>query len=91
VTSSSRSTPTSPGFLQHGICSCYRPVADDTPLGAATKLTAEDWNRLLHLAQTDRARALELFQSDWYRWLRSAIALDAVADRQPLEFLVVSC
>ena len=53
--------PASPGFLQHGICSCYRPVPDDTPLGAATKLSAEDWNTLLHLAHSDKTRAYELY------------------------------
>ena len=51
----------SPGFLQHGICSCYRPVPDDTPLGAATKLSPEDWSTLLHLAHTDKTRAYELY------------------------------
>jgi FAD/FMN-containing dehydrogenase len=53
--------PASPGFLQHGICSCYRPVPDDTPLGADHKLSAEDWSRLLHLAHADKTRAYELY------------------------------
>ena len=53
--------PASPGFLQQGICSCYRPVPDDTPLGAATKLSAEDWNALLHLAHSDKTQAYELY------------------------------
>jgi FAD/FMN-containing dehydrogenase len=53
--------PASHGFLQHGICSCYRPVPDDTPLGADTKLSAEDWSRLLHLAHADKTRAYELY------------------------------
>ncbi|HLF00133.1 MAG TPA: FAD-binding oxidoreductase, partial [Gaiellaceae bacterium] len=57
--------PASPRFLQHGVFSCYRPVADDTPLGAATKLTAEDWNTLLHLAHTDKARAFELYTAHY--------------------------
>jgi FAD/FMN-containing dehydrogenase len=57
--------PESPGFLQQGICSCYRPVADDTPLGAATKLSAEDWNTLLHLAHTDKTRAYELYAAHY--------------------------
>ena len=57
--------PASPRFLQHGICSCYRPVADDTPLGAATKLSAEDWNTLLHLAHTDKTRAYELYAAHY--------------------------
>jgi len=57
--------PASPGFLQQGICSCYRPVGDDTPLGAATKLTAEDWSTLLHLAPTDKTRAYELYAAHY--------------------------
>ena len=57
--------PASPGFLQHGICSCYRAVADDTPLGAATKLSAEDWSTLLHLAHSDKKRAFELYAAHY--------------------------
>ena len=53
--------PDSPGFLQHGICSCYRPVPDNTPLGADTKLSAEDWARLLLLAHSDKRRAYEIY------------------------------
>jgi FAD/FMN-containing dehydrogenase len=53
--------PESPDFLQHGICSCYCPVPDDTPLGADTKLSAEDWARLLHLAHHDKARAYDVY------------------------------
>jgi FAD/FMN-containing dehydrogenase len=53
--------PESPGFLQHGICSCYRPVPDDTPLGTDHKLSADDWGRLLHLAHHDKSRAYELY------------------------------
>ena len=57
--------PASPGFLQHGICSCYHSVADDTPLGAATKLTAEVWSTLLHLAHSDKTRAYELYAAHY--------------------------
>jgi FAD/FMN-containing dehydrogenase len=51
----------SPGFLQHGICSCYRPVPDDTPLGANHRLSAEDWGRLLQFAHHDKARAYGVY------------------------------
>jgi FAD/FMN-containing dehydrogenase len=51
----------SPDFLQRGICSCYRPVPDDTPLGADLELSAEDWSRLLHLAHHDKALAYEVY------------------------------
>jgi FAD/FMN-containing dehydrogenase len=53
--------PASHGFLQHGICSCFRPVPDDTPLGADQELSAEDWSRLLHLAHADKSRAYEVY------------------------------
>ncbi|HEU5206606.1 MAG TPA: FAD-binding oxidoreductase [Gaiellaceae bacterium] len=53
--------PASPDFLQRGICSCYRPVPDDTPLGADHKLSAEDWSRLLHLAHHDKALAFDVY------------------------------
>jgi FAD/FMN-containing dehydrogenase len=57
--------PASRGFLQHGVFSCYRPVPDETPLGAATKLTAEDWNALLQLAHTEKSRAFELYKAHY--------------------------
>jgi FAD/FMN-containing dehydrogenase len=57
--------PASRGFLQNGVFSCYRPVPDETPLAAATKLTAEDWNALLHLAHTDKSRAFELYTAHY--------------------------
>jgi FAD/FMN-containing dehydrogenase len=57
--------PASPDFLQGGICSCYRPVPDDTPLGADYKLSAEDWSRLLHLAHHDKARAYEVYAAHY--------------------------
>ena len=53
--------PESPRFLQQGICSCYRPVPEDTPLGAGHTLSAEDWSRLLHLAHHDKKRAYEVY------------------------------
>jgi FAD/FMN-containing dehydrogenase len=57
--------PASPRFLQHGVFSCYRPVADDTPLRGDTKLTPEDWNTLLRLAHTDKTRAFELYAAHY--------------------------
>ena len=53
--------PASPDFLHGGICSCYRPVPDDTPLGADQKLSAEDWSRLLHLAHHDKSLAYDVY------------------------------
>jgi FAD/FMN-containing dehydrogenase len=57
--------PASPTFLRHGVFSCYRPVPDDTPLGADTKLSAEDWSRLLHLAHSDKAGAYEVYAAHY--------------------------
>ena len=57
--------PGSPRFLQHGVFSCYRPVPDETPLEAATKLTGEDWSALLHMAHTDKARAFEFYAAHY--------------------------
>ncbi len=57
--------PASPGFLQHGICSCYRPVPDDVPLGAVTRLSAADWSRLLQLAHWDKTRAYEVYAAHY--------------------------
>ena len=34
-------------------------------MGAATKLTAEDWSTLLHLAHSDKARAFELYTAHY--------------------------
>jgi FAD/FMN-containing dehydrogenase len=57
--------PGSPTFLQHGVFSCYRPVPDDTPLAADTKLSAQDWNRLLHLAHSDKAKAYDVYAAHY--------------------------
>jgi len=57
--------PASPGFLQNGVVSCYRPVADDTPLHGSAKLSADDWHALLHLAHSDKSRAYELYKQHY--------------------------
>lgn len=52
----------SPDFLHRGVFSCYRPVDDARPMPAGHKeLQAEDWERLLHLAHTDRAKVFEVY------------------------------
>lgn len=44
-------------FLHRGVFSCYRPVEDTRPMPEKHKeLRATDWERLIHLAHTDRAR-----------------------------------
>lgn len=55
----------SPRFLQHGVFSCYRPVPDDTPLAGDTRLSADDWRRLLHLAHTDKGGAYEAYAAHY--------------------------
>jgi FAD/FMN-containing dehydrogenase len=56
----------SPDFLRRGVFSCYRRVADDTPMPAEQReLSAADWERLIYLAHTDRARAFREY-CDYY-------------------------
>ena len=50
----------SPDFLQRGVFSCYRPVADDVPVPQQqAALTGENWQLLLSLAHTDKSRAFD--------------------------------
>jgi len=52
----------SDGFLRRGVFSCYRPVADSTPILAAQKELAErDWINLLYLAHADKAGAFKRY------------------------------
>jgi FAD/FMN-containing dehydrogenase len=49
-------------FLRRGVFSCYRPVADDTPLPAVRReLSERDWVELLYLAHTDKAAAFKRY------------------------------
>ena len=59
--------PASPGFLRHGVLSCYRPVAEARPLAAPVALSVEQWDALLRLAHTDKARAFELYADHYLR------------------------
>jgi len=62
--------PGMPGFLSHGIFSCYRPVAEDRPIPAnQIRLGPDDWRRLLYLAHVNKRRAFVEF-TDFY--LRSS-------------------
>ena len=50
--------PGSKEFLQSGVFSCYRPVADDRAIPDGQRsLTVRDWERLLLLAHADKTRA----------------------------------
>ena len=55
----------SPGFLQHGVFSCYQPIDDGEPVVAEKKFRDDDWLDLLRLAYTDRAKAFKRY-SDYY-------------------------
>src|SRR5436189_864950 len=55
----------SPGFLQHGVFSCYKPIDDREPIVAEKKFRDDDWLDLLRLAYTDRAKAFKRY-SDYY-------------------------
>jgi FAD/FMN-containing dehydrogenase len=58
--------PRSDDFLRRGVFSCYRPVPAETPIPREQRvLTAEDWNRLLFLAHTDKTRAFELYAAHY--------------------------
>jgi FAD/FMN-containing dehydrogenase len=52
----------SDGFLRRGVFSCYRPVADSTPIPAAQKeLGDRDWTDLLYLAHAEKAGAFKRY------------------------------
>jgi FAD/FMN-containing dehydrogenase len=47
-------------FLRRGVFSCYRPVEHDGDLpGGQRALARDDWDRLIYLAHTDKARAFK--------------------------------
>jgi FAD/FMN-containing dehydrogenase len=53
-------------FLRRGVFSCYRPVADETPVPEYHKeLSAEEWRQLLSLAHTDRKRAFDVYSNHY--------------------------
>ena len=56
----------SPDFLNRGVFSAYRRIPDDSPMPDEQRhLRAADWERLLHLAHTDRARVFTEY-SNYY-------------------------
>jgi FAD/FMN-containing dehydrogenase len=62
--------PGSPGFLNDGVFSCYRPVDDARPIAPnQLRLRQADWRRLLYLAHVNKHRAFVEF-TDFY--LRSS-------------------
>jgi len=58
--------PGSDDFLRTGVFSCYRPVADDTPIPPAQReLQYSDWTELLYLAHVDKRRAFDLYRDHY--------------------------
>ncbi|MGH8131343.1 MAG: FAD-binding protein [Steroidobacteraceae bacterium] len=56
----------SEGFLRNGVFSCYRPVADSTPMPEVQKeLLESDWIELLSLAHSAEANAFRRY-CDYY-------------------------
>jgi hypothetical protein len=52
--------PESQDFLHAGVLSCYRPAGPETPIPSDQRaLSREDWQMLLWLAHTGKARAFE--------------------------------
>mgnify|MGYP001186253539 FL=1 len=52
----------SDGYLRRGVFSCYKPVADSTPVPVAQKELADrDWTDLLLLAHADKAGAFKRY------------------------------
>jgi FAD/FMN-containing dehydrogenase len=48
----------SPTFLRKGVFSCYKPVANDTPIAPTQgELKPEDWMKLLYVAHADKEQA----------------------------------
>jgi FAD/FMN-containing dehydrogenase len=51
-------------FLRRGVFSCYRPVADSTPIpGVQKELAERDWTELLSLAHAGKAEAFKRYAS----------------------------
>jgi FAD/FMN-containing dehydrogenase len=52
----------SDGFLRRGVFSCYKPVADSTPMPESQKELAErDWTDLLYLAHAGKAEVFKRY------------------------------
>jgi FAD/FMN-containing dehydrogenase len=51
-------------LLRRGVFSCYRPVAESTPMPSnRASLKPENWHELICLAHVDRARAFQAYSS----------------------------
>jgi FAD/FMN-containing dehydrogenase len=58
--------PDDEDFLRRGVFSCYRPVERHEPPPAGQRaLTTDDWQNLIYLAHTDKARAWEVYATHY--------------------------
>jgi len=58
--------PASDDFLRRGVFSCYRPVEGaDAPPAGQRGLSTDDWQNLIYLAHTDKARAWEVYSTHY--------------------------
>jgi FAD/FMN-containing dehydrogenase len=58
--------PATNDFLRCGVFSCYRPVEGaDAPPAGQRALSKDDWQNLIYLAHTDKARAWEVYSTHY--------------------------
>jgi FAD/FMN-containing dehydrogenase len=58
--------PSDDDFLRRGVLACYRRAPDDAPIvDSGAKLTREQWLGLLHLAATDKRKALQAYSQHY--------------------------
>jgi FAD/FMN-containing dehydrogenase len=58
--------PATDDFLRRGVFSCYRPVEGaDAPPARQRALSKDDWQNLIYLAHTDKARAWEVYSTHY--------------------------
>jgi FAD/FMN-containing dehydrogenase len=55
----------SPDFLHRGVLATYHPVEEGIRKEPARELSAADWEELIHLAHTDRAKVFEVYSGHY--------------------------
>jgi FAD/FMN-containing dehydrogenase len=55
----------SPDFLRRGVLATYHPVDDESHTESSRDLTPADWEELIHLAHTDRAKVFEVYSGHY--------------------------
>ena len=54
-------------FLHRGVLSSYRPIEQSRSMEEAQELGADDWEELIHLAHTDRAKVFEVYSGHYLK------------------------